>query len=161
VWDWERGETVRSIEAPVVQAAFDPRSPRIAARLEQAGTVGVWDAGTGEQVATLVGPAVVNALAYGSDGSRVATAGADGVVRVWDPGSGEQDLELRGHGTTVQAVVFSPDGTRLASVGNDGVVRVWALELDDLIAIAERRLTRSFTDEECRQFLDQDRCPAA
>ncbi|HEY8059811.1 MAG TPA: WD40 repeat domain-containing protein, partial [Acidimicrobiales bacterium] len=131
VWDWERGETVRSIEAPVVQAAFDPRSPRIAARLEQAGTVGVWDAGTGEQVATLVGPAVVNALAYGSDGSRVATAGADGVVRVWDPGSGEQDLELRGHGTTVQAVVFSPDGTRLASVGNDGVVRVWALELDD------------------------------
>ena len=82
------------------------------------------------------------------------------MVRLWDPDSGEQDLELRGHGTTVQAVVFSPDGTRLASVGNDGVVPVW-LELDDLIAIAERRLTRSFTDEECRQFLDQDRCPVA
>ena len=49
----------------------------------------------------------------------------------------------------------------MASVGNDGLVRVWALELDNLISIAERRLTRSFTDEECRQFLKQDGCPAA
>ena len=160
VWDWERGETVKTIEAPAIQAAFDPRSPRIAARLEQDGTVGVWDVDSGEQVATLRGPVVVNALAYGGDGSRVATAGVDGVVRLWDPETGEQDLELRGHGTSVQAVVLSPDGTRLASVGADGLVRVWALALDDLISMAERRLTRSFTDEECRQFLEQDRCPA-
>ncbi len=161
VWDWARGETVKTIEAPVVQAAFDPRSQRIAARLEQEGTVGVWDAASGEQVATLPGPAVVNAFAYGSDGARIATAGVDGVVHVWDLATGEQDVELRGHGSNVQAVVFSPDGSRLASVGSDGLVRVWALGLDDLISLAERRLTRSFTDEECRQFLDQDRCPAA
>ena len=161
VWDWERGEIVRTIETPAVQAASDPQSPRIAARLEQEGTVGVWDAASGEQVATLSGPAVVNALAYGSDGSRIATAGVDGVVRLWDPDTGEQELELRGHGTNVQAVVLSPDGTRLASVGSDGLVRVWALGLDDLISIAERRLTRSFTDDECRQFLDVDRCPVA
>ncbi|MET0728377.1 MAG: WD40 repeat domain-containing protein [Acidimicrobiales bacterium] len=160
VWDWQRAETVRTIEAPVVQAMFDPQSQRIAARLEQSATVGVWDAVSGEQVATLPGPAVVNAVAYRSDGSQIATAGVDGAVRLWDPDTEEQDLELRGHGTSVQGVVFSPDGTRLASVGNDGVVRVWALGLDDLVAIAERRLTRSFTDEECRQFLDQDRCPA-
>jgi WD40 repeat protein len=121
----------------------------------------VWDAASGEQVAALPGPAVVNALAYGSDGSQVATAGVDGAVRLWDPDTEEQDLELRGHGTPVQAVVFSPDGTRLASVGNDGLVRVWALEIDDLISIAERRLTRSFSDDECRQFLDVDRCPVA
>ena len=161
MWDWERGETVTTIEAPAVQAAFDPQSGRIAARLEQQGTVGVWDAESGEQVATLPGPAVVNALAYGSDGSRIVTAGADGMVRVWDARTGDQDFELRGHGTNVQAVAFSPDGSRLASVGSNGLVRVWALGLDDLISIAERRLTRSFTDEECRQFLDQDRCPAA
>ena len=43
VWDWERGETVRTIEAPAVQATFDPQSQRVAARLEQEGTVGVWD----------------------------------------------------------------------------------------------------------------------
>ena len=122
--------------------------------------MGVWDVDSGEQVATLRGPAVVNALAYGGDGSRVATAGVDGVVRLWDPETGEQDLELRGHGTSVQAVVLSPDGTRLASVGADGLVRVWALALDDLISMAEQRLTRSFTEEECRQFLEQDRCPA-
>ena len=82
------------------------------------------------------------------------------MVRLWDPETGEQDLELRSHGTSVQAVVLSPDGTRLASLGTDGLVRVSALALDDLISMAEQRLTRSFTDEECRQFLEQDRCPA-
>ena len=45
VWDWERGETVRTIEAPAVQATFDPQGQRVAARLEQDGTVGVWDVG--------------------------------------------------------------------------------------------------------------------
>jgi hypothetical protein len=38
-------------------------------------------------------------------------------------------------------------------------VRIWALELDDLIAIAQDRLTRSFTEEECRQYLHAERCP--
>jgi hypothetical protein len=33
------------------------------------------------------------------------------------------------------------------------VVRVWALDLDDLIAIARREVTRELTDDECRQYL--------
>ena len=59
-------------------------------------------------------------------------------------------------------VVFGPDGSTLASVGdNDGISRVWALDLDDLIAIAERRLTRTLNDAECRQYLHVDRCSDA
>ena len=34
-------------------------------------------------------------------------------------------------------------------------------DLDDLIAIANERLTRGFTDDECRQYLHLERCPAA
>jgi WD40 repeat protein len=80
-------------------------------------------------------------------------------VRIWDPSSGEQLLVLRGHYSAVFSVAFSPDGSRLASVGGEGVVRVWALDLNDLVEIAEREVTRALTDEECQQYLHLQRCP--
>jgi hypothetical protein len=44
------------------------------------------------------------------------------------------------------------------SAGTDGVVRVWALDLDELVEIAEAELTRALTDDECRQYLHQPQC---
>jgi hypothetical protein len=38
-------------------------------------------------------------------------------------------------------------------------VRIWALDLDDLVEIAENGLTRTLTDEECRQYLHTASCP--
>ncbi|HEX6386600.1 MAG TPA: hypothetical protein VF177_18160 [Anaerolineae bacterium] len=38
-------------------------------------------------------------------------------------------------------------------------MRVYTL-LEDTIALARARLTRSLTDEECRQYLHTDACPA-
>jgi hypothetical protein len=35
-----------------------------------------------------------------------------------------------------------------------------ALDLDDLVDIAERELTRDLTDAECRQYLHVERCPS-
>ncbi len=70
-------------------------------------------------------------------------------------------MALGGPEVPIRSVAFSPDGTRLASLDYDGVIRVWALDLDDLVAIANDRLTRTFTDEECRQYLHVESCAAS
>jgi WD40 repeat protein len=101
----------------------------------------------------------VTRAALDPDGSLLATASTDGTVRLWDPRTGEQQLVLRGHNGLVGSVAFSPDGSRLATVSADGTVRIWALELDELIEVAERGLTRSLTEGECRQYLHAERCP--
>jgi WD40 repeat protein len=68
-------------------------------------------------------------------------------------------LTLHGHEEGVTDIVFSDDGTRLVTGGFKGIARVWALDLDDLIALAEDKLTRGFTDAECREYLHVDACP--
>jgi len=69
-------------------------------------------------------------------------------------------LTLYGHTGAVYRVAFSPDGTRLASAGRDPVARVYVLPIADLVAIAQARVTRSLTKEECQKFLHVDECPA-
>ena len=97
-------------------------------------------------------------IAFDPSGSRVATASSDATIRLWDPRSGELQLVLPRAPAQVSGVSFSPDGSQLASYSVDGVVRVWALDLDALIEIAQDRLTRSFTEDECRQYLHAERC---
>jgi WD40 repeat protein len=162
IWDWERGEVVKTIDAAAERAFYDPTGDRIAITTRAPagdGTAEIWDARTGHKIATLAGHRGVFNIAFAPDGSRVATAAFDGTVRLWDPESGEQLLVLRGHAALVSSVAFSPDGSKLASVGPDGTVRVWALDLHDLIEIAKSRVTRRLTDEECQQYLHGSRCP--
>ena len=95
-------------------------------------------------------------LAFSPDGASVATGASDGSVRLFDVDSETQTLVLHAP-DAVRSVAFSPDGSLLASV--DGTtVRVWALDIDDLLEIARQNVTRSFTDEECRQYLHVSAC---
>ena len=162
VWDWARGEVVTSIGTSAIgQAEFDSTGTRIATSRFVEGTAEVWNAQTGERVATLTAPAEIGDITFSPDGTTVATGHADGTVRLWNAETGAQRLVLRGDFGRVANVVFSPNGSTLASAGDDGIVHVWALDLEDLIAIANERLTRGFSDDECRQYLHLDACPAA
>ena len=55
----------------------------------------------------------IHALAFSPDGTRFASAGADGIVRIWDPATGEVRLALEGHSSAIFGVAFSPDGKQI------------------------------------------------
>jgi WD40 repeat protein/DNA-binding SARP family transcriptional activator len=158
IHDWRRGSEVRDFRAAAVAVAFS-RDGRLFAAAPFFGPVRIWDVRTGRDIARLVGhTGAVNDVEFAPDRSVVATASNDGTVRLWNPLTGRQELVLRGHDGIVWDVEFSPDGSKLASAGPEGIVRVWALDLDDLIAIARRNVTRKLTTAECRQYLRDRGC---
>ena len=160
IWDWRREEVVQTMQVWARDVAFDPTGTRVATG-SLLGVGHIWDVESGSKLATLSGSSGgVTSIEFSPDGTVVATAGTDGTVRLWDPQTGAQLLALRGHDRDVWNLAFSPDGSKLASSSLDGVVRVWSLDLDDLIGIADRELTRGFTEAECRQYLHVDACPA-
>ncbi len=55
--------------------------------------------------------------------------------------------------------VFSPDGRMIALSGNDGFVHLMAANLDELLTLANSRLTRKLTTAECQEYLHVDDCP--
>lgn len=160
LWNAGSGERLRTfeIDKEAIALAFAPDGKTVAAGHVDGG-VTLWDVATGRRIGEVRGySGGTFDLTFGPDWKMLATAGTDGVVRVFEVPSGEPLLVLRGHEYLVTGVSFSPDGRKLASASPDGTVRVWAVELDDLIRIAERQLTREFTDEECRQYLHLDLC---
>jgi WD40 repeat protein len=66
----------------------------------------------------------VHAVAYSPDGTRLVSAGSDGMLRIWSS-EGQQLLELKGHRSIVTSVAWSPDGQWLSSGGSDSSVRLW------------------------------------
>ena len=65
------------------------------------------------------------ALAFSPDGTRIATAGEDGLTRLWDTSTGALTAECRGHTRKVLSVAFRPDGRRVVTASADGAVRQW------------------------------------
>jgi hypothetical protein len=41
----------------------------------------------------------------------------------------------------------------------DGIIKLFTLHVEDTIAIAQARLTRDLTEQECQQYLHLDSCP--
>jgi WD40 repeat protein len=101
------------------------------------------------------------AVAVSPDGALVATGSLDGTAKLWDAATGREKLTLFGHDGPVNTVAFTPDGRFLATASADGTVSLHLLPIDELRELARERVTRTLTDEECRQYLHVAKCPTA
>lgn len=159
LWDWRTGERLWEVQSEATAMSFTPDGILLIAS-----TLGPFlavDGESGRTIATMPGNiGGTTRLAVSPDGSTVATGGRDGLVRLWDTATWTQTMALAGHQGELWGVGFAPDGRTLATTGQDGTTRVWALELDDLLAIAETKVSRQLTDLECRQYLHVDQCPS-
>jgi len=110
----------------------------------------------------------------------LAAGTVEGTMIVWriefnpagDVISGHELLTLAAHDNWVFGLAFSPEcvgppgasaercGTRLVTSGFDGTARIYVLPIEELVALAQSRVTRSLTTEECQRFLHVDACPA-
>ena len=124
------------------------------------GSVKVWDLATAEPIQEF--RAHQNrtwGYAISPDEKMIASGSTNNLVRLWDLQSGERLLTLEGHTGAVTDIEFSPDDRQLVTASFDGTVRFWVLSPEELVSLAESRLTRDLTEAECRQFLHLDGCP--
>jgi len=168
IWNAETG--VQQLELPgagqqqddrAYAVAFSPDGKKILTGSYSQRNAFVWDAATGQKLLTLSGhiDSVIGA-AYSPDGSQIATSGKDGTAKLWDASNGKELVTIFGSSEEVSRVAFSPNGKHLATQNVDGTTRIYVLDIDELLALAQSRLTRTFTIDECQRYLHTDTCPA-
>jgi WD40 repeat protein len=162
LWDadtLERRGELRGHTKTIQDVAFGPDGKVVTASWD--GTAKIWDLESGRELATLRGhTGAVMGVAVSPDGALVATGSLDGTAKLWDLATGREKLTLFGHDLIVNTVAFSPDSRFLATGSADGTVALHLLPIDELRKLARERVTRSLTDEECRQYLHVANCPA-
>jgi hypothetical protein len=95
--------------------------------------------------------------AINADGIAATAGQGDGLVRLWDVDSGELSVELRYAIQGTASIAFDPASGDLLYAVED-VVHRYPLDNEELIALADERLTRDFSPEECARYLHSDSC---
>lgn len=109
----------------VRDCAFTPDGRRVVTSSRD-GTVRVWDAAGGRELATLAHPNV-SCAALSPDGRQAVSGGGDG-LRFWDIERGTQLAALAGQGRGTCACGFSADGTHVVTAAAGGTVTLWDAE---------------------------------
>ena len=165
IWDVKTGKllfTLLGHISGVVDIAYSPNGTKIATASNDA-TAKIWDAATGRELSTLTGhSAELRPVAFSPDGKFLATGSGDNTAKVWDVETGQELMTLPGSEGGVYGVAFSPsdNGSHLALASNDGVVRILTLQIDELLELAQSRVTRSLTSAECKKYLHVEQCPS-
>jgi WD40 repeat protein len=102
---------------------------------------------------------------FSQNGRFVLTSAGDQSAIVWDPATGNQVMQLRGFRRGVETAAFSPNGRMIVTAGWDPADRIYSsaqivdaevcYPLDELLALASRRVTRSLTSAERVVYLHE------
>ena len=132
MWSGE-GTPVATLTNPgeVLAARFSPDSQLIASGSRD-GTATVWTV-AGDELVTAIHGDQVNDVAMSNDGSRLISAGHDGIALVTEIASGDTEHALA-HPDIVWSVAVSPDDLHIATGSKDGRVRVWDLASGDAVS---------------------------
>jgi WD40 repeat protein/tRNA A-37 threonylcarbamoyl transferase component Bud32 len=117
-----RGATLAGHKSPVTSVLFAPDGKALAAGSEN-GPVRLWDVGSGRELATFPGVAVLGFIAQGK---TLATRSRDRVIRLWEVSSGRNVASgLLKLDPTILSFAFSVDGKLMATGDQNRMVRLW------------------------------------
>ena len=95
------------------------------------------------------------------DGTKAATAAFDEPLKLWDLESGQSLGEFGSGGFDDPHLGgFHPTLAYLMVTTPPNEVRIHTLDVDELVAIAESRLSRDMTEAECQQYF-REPCPTS
>ncbi|MCA9974023.1 MAG: WD40 repeat domain-containing protein, partial [Anaerolineales bacterium] len=131
---WETAEWTPRRELPAqvgtpACVAWSPDGGRLAVCGGEAAAAGIWDVGSGELVAELVGQEYGVFDFIWLDDATALTAGGDGTVAAWERDAGWQIDVVTEYENPVVALAYVPNGARVFLVGSDGVL--FSGRLDD------------------------------
>ena len=126
IWDATEveGNEILKIEENVSAVTFSPDGTQIAAATGS--NVKIWDAGTGEELRTLIGHAGwVLDVAFSPDGKKLVSTSFDETTKIWSVTPGQEEITVSGQGIGFAHVAFSPGGAEFATDGVDGSATIW------------------------------------
>jgi WD40 repeat protein len=130
VWNVKTGKTILDIKTGHVYVwavKYSPNNTQIATGGFNESVAKIWDAKTGELIATLEHNGIVFSLAWTSDGKKLITA-SHGPLRIFDTATWRQIATLEGHTNYVAAITLSRNNRLLASASDDKTVCLWNLD---------------------------------
>ncbi|KAG1825345.1 WD40-repeat-containing domain protein [Suillus variegatus] len=132
VWDVhvKTGKTILTIQTghfDVYTAIYSPDQTQIGTGGYNEDAVKIWDAQTGELLATLKHESIVFNLAWTSDGKKLISAGY-GPIRIHDTTTWQQVATLEGHTYWVNIINLFKNDRLLVSASDENTVRLWNLD---------------------------------
>jgi WD40 repeat protein len=157
VWDANSGALIHNLpgstNASFTQVSFSPDGRRLLAT-GKGTALNLWDLKTGQLFKKIPVPTAVIDLGFSPDGKYMATVTIDGVVRLWDANTGQQLINIPGGYSQ-----FTSDGKHMLTLMDMQYLYGYTLDVQELMDLARTRLTRTWTQEECEQFLHTEVCP--
>jgi WD40 repeat protein/serine/threonine protein kinase len=123
--------TLRGHVDAVRGLGFSPDGKRLASassdllKPDQPGDLKLWDAHTGQALASLTQSSFISAVQFSPDNRLLACGHTDGSATLHEAATCKELRTLRGHNNMISTAAFSPDSKVLATGSLDRTIKLW------------------------------------